>query len=72
MESIKIRELKHVTTMVFETKDSDTALLLRLLASYLESSQGTLQSVTFHNEFDADGYREWIVAAVECPYAEGH
>ncbi len=70
MQDLKIRELTHVTTVVFETNDSDTGLLLRLLADYLDASQGTLQAVTFHN-MDEDGpYREWIVAYVECAYPE--
>ncbi len=70
MQDLKIRELKHVQTLVFETNDGDTAGLLRLLADYLQHSQGTLQAVTFHN-MDEDGpYREWIVAYVECPYAD--
>ncbi len=66
---IQIRELKHVTTVSFETTEADTGLLLRLLADYLDASQGTLQNVTYHNEMDEDGYREWIIAHVECPWS---
>ncbi len=69
MQDLTIRELRHVTTLVFETQDGDTASLLRLLADYVEHSRGTLQAVTYHNE-DEGGYRERIVAHVECPYAE--
>jgi hypothetical protein len=68
MDAITIRELKHVTTLVFEQTNGETSRLLRLLADYLDASSGTLQSVTFLNDLDGDGYRERIVAHVEAPY----
>jgi hypothetical protein len=67
---LKVRTLKHVKTLVFETDDLGSATLLRLLADYLDASKGTLQAVTFNNSDDDGEYREWITAYVECPYPE--
>jgi hypothetical protein len=67
METLTIRELPHVTTLVFEHEENNVAVLLRLLADYCEASNGCLQGVSYHNDDDG-GYRERIVAHVECPW----
>lgn len=67
MEPLTIRRLTQVTTLVFEHNKIDTATLLRLLADYIEDSNGCLMSVSYHNEDDGE-YRERIVAHVDCPY----
>jgi hypothetical protein len=68
MEPLHIRELKQVTTLSLEQTEPDAARLLRLLADYVEHSNGTLLSVVFANDYEDEVYHERLIAFVECPY----